>query len=478
MLRIHLLPVSNLNLRRHVRTLATAPPVGPLSGIRVIDCTRILAGPWCTMQLGDMGADVIKIEALEGDDTRRWGPPFVVSPSHSSRRQSAYFLSCNRNKRSVALDLKSAEGRDIMYGLVKTADVFVENFLPGKLESMGYGYAQLAALNPRLVYGSISGFGADGPASQRPGYDVGIAAYGGLMSITGPEGGDPVKVGVATTDMATGLYMHGAILAALFARHRTSLGARLDTSLLEVQIAGLANIASNHLNAEGPPKPSRRWGTAHESIVPYQAFQGADAKHFVVAAMNDAQYRDLCRTLGRPDLADDPRYTTNPSRVANRATLLATLKDAFAAKPRDAWVQALMPTSVTVAPVNSVGEALDDAQVRHRQMVVQLPHEALGRDVTLTGLPVKYGGIAPAAGSESVETAIPRTQASHQQCESPAQAAGASSSEAVAGIPRAAIRLPPPLLGEHTADVLMGVLGMSAADVERLAEKGVVRVLK
>jgi len=291
-------------LRAFSALSATPKPVGPLAGIRVLDFTRILAGPWCTQLLGDMGADVIKVEALTGDDTRSWGPPFI--DGMHERRQSSYFLCANRNKRSVAIDIKSAAGRSALYELVKRSDVFVENFVPGKLDALGYGHQRLREINPALIYGSISGFGADGPLAQRPGYDVGIAAQGGLMSITGPEDGAPCKVGVAVTDISTGLYMHGAILAALFARERDPArrGTVLTTSLLEAQIANLANIASNVLNSSWP---TRRWGTAHESIVPYQVFRASDGAYFVLAAMSDAQFSSLCMILGRPELATDER---------------------------------------------------------------------------------------------------------------------------------------------------------------------------
>lgn len=272
---------------------------GPLTGVRVLDFTRILAGPWCTQLLGDMGADVVKVEPVtKGDDTRTWGPPFVDG-------QSTYFMCCNRNKRSLAIDIKSSAGRAIIHKLAATSDVFIENYIPGKLEKMGYGYEALRAINPRLVYASISGYGATGPLSSRAGYDVAIAAASGLMSITGSEGGEPVKVGVALTDISTGLYIHGAILAALFSRERTGVGVRLDTSLLECAVANLANIGSNVLNAGSPTK---RWGTAHESIAPYQAFEAAGQGWLVIAAMNDAQFRSLSAVLGHPQWADDARY--------------------------------------------------------------------------------------------------------------------------------------------------------------------------
>ncbi|RYG43140.1 CoA transferase, partial [archaeon] len=382
----------------------------PLQGVRVLDFTRILAGPWCTMQLGDMGADVIKVEVPgKGDDTRSWGPPFIGS-------ESAYFLCCNRNKRSIAVDIKSAEGRGIIHDLVRQSDVFVENYLPGKLDAMGYGYDTLSRINPRLVYASISGYGATGPSAHRAGYDVALSAQGGLMSITGPEGGAPVKVGVAVTDISTGLYMHGAILAALFARQRTGMGARLDTSLLEVQIATLANIASNVLVAGKEP---RRWGTSHESIVPYGGFPASDGD-VIIAVMSDAQYRTFCRVIGAPHLATDERYATNAGRVAHRAELVAALSAIIRAAPRAHWIGLLTDAGITAAPINSVREALDDPQVRHRDMVVNVHHAALGRDIAMTGLPVKYAG----------------------------------------GCGSASIRLPPPLLGQHTYDVLQSLLSL------------------
>lgn len=425
------------------RASTAAAGTGLLAGVRVLDLTRILAGPWCTMLLGDMGADVIKIEAHGGDDTRKWGPPFVDTPTG---RVSSYFLCANKNKRSVVVDFRTPAGREVIHRLASVSDVLVENYLPGKLASLGFGYEELAKRNPRLIYASLSGFGQTGPSAHKAGYDVAIAAHGGLMAITGPQDGEPAKVGVAVTDLSTGLYLHGAILAALFARERTGVGQRIDTSLVECQVANLANVASNVLTADWP---TRRWGTAHESIVPYQAFPASDGD-FIVAAMNDAQFRGLCGVIGRPELAADDRYATNAARVAHRDLLLPLLKAVFATRPKAEWIAAIEAAGITVAPINSPKEALSDPQVLHRQMVVDAPYPAAPsatsgvgvpataavppKPVKIVGLPVKFSD--PAACSS--------------------------------------IRLPPPALGEHTDEVLREVLGFSEEAIATLRRDRVV----
>ncbi|XP_035616751.1 succinate--hydroxymethylglutarate CoA-transferase isoform X2 [Oncorhynchus keta] len=303
------------NLRRLLSNTQPGENVRPLEGVKVLDLTRVLAGPFATMILGDLGAEIIKVERPgAGDDTRSWGPPFVGD-------ESAYFLSVNRNKKSVAVNLKDPRGAKIILELAGMCDVLVENYLPGKLDQMGLGYDDVHKAAPRLVYCSISGYGQTGPLSQRPGYDSIASAVSGMMHITGPEDGDPVRPGVAMTDLATGLYAHGAIMAALLQCHRTGRGVHIDCNLLSTQVACLTHIAANYLNAG---KEARRWGTAHESIVPYQGFRTKDG-YLVVAAGNDKQFIKVCKMLGLNHLSDEPKYKSNTLRVQHRQELLHIL---------------------------------------------------------------------------------------------------------------------------------------------------------
>lgn len=383
---------------------------GPLEGIRVLDLSRILAGPFAAMLLGDLGADVIKVEIPGvGDDTREWGPPYL---NGASSGESAYFACCNRNKRSVTVNMKDARGLAFIRQLAKQSDVVIENYRVGALDAMGLGYRDLSALNPNLIYASISGFGPDGPDADRGGYAVMVEGEGGLMSLTGPIGGAPVKCGVALTDLTTGMFTQSAVLAALFARTRlpagTAGGQHIDLSLLETQVALLGNIASNYLNAgvEG-----RRWGTAHPSIVPYQLFPTADG-HLLVGAGNDRQFRQLCKDiLGAPHLAADERFAKNADRVRHRDELLATIGDIFIARNTDEWIAALRPTGLPYAPVNNMERVFSHPQVLHRNMVLEMPHPTAGK-VRMTGFPYKFS-------------------------ETPAT-----------------LRRAPPLLGQHTDEVL------------------------
>eukprot|EP01134_Creolimax_fragrantissima_P000039 CFRG0039T1 len=338
---------------------------GPLACVRVLDLTRILAGPYATMMMADLGADVIKVERTDGgDDTRQWKPPSVNGVS-------AYFLSVNRNKRSIAVNFKENEGQKILHDLVKQCDVVIENYIPGKLKGMGLDYDTLSSINPSLIYCSISGYGATGPYSQRPGYDVIVSAVGGLMSTTGPENGPPCKTGVALTDLMTGLQAYGAISAALFSlkgRQMQALksdnidtvvtGQHIEVSLLETQISGLANLGSNYLVSH---KDARRLGTAHESIVPYQAFASSDG-YIMIAALNNSQFSALCEGLDLFHLSNDPRYIDNERRVANRDNLLPTISDRLKTMPSSHWMAVFEHTNVACGPMNSVGEALRDEQ--------------------------------------------------------------------------------------------------------------------
>jgi crotonobetainyl-CoA:carnitine CoA-transferase CaiB-like acyl-CoA transferase len=396
----------------------------PLDGITVVDLTRVLSGPYCTMLLADMGARVIKIERPgSGDDTRAWGPPFVDG-------ESSYFLSINRNKESVALDFKAPQGRAVLDGLIAKADVLVENFQPGTLDALGLGYAGLAERHPRLVYCSITGFGQTGPSRHRAGYDFLLQAMGGLMSITGaPDGapgGGPMKVGVAVTDVLTGMYAATAVLAALAHRERSGRGQHVDLSLLDVQVAMLANQAQAFLATGRPPG---RLGNAHPSIVPYQAFATSDG-HLVLAVGNDGQFARLCEVLGRPGLAADARFATNAARVTHRDALLALLEPLLAARPAAAWTEALEAAGVPCGPINDLRQVFEDPQVRHRGLRWEVPHPQAGT-VSLVASPIRL--------SETPVT------------------------------PPAA----PPTLGQHTAEVL-AELGVPAEELEALRAAGVV----
>ena len=303
-------------LNRHVKHMSDHHP-GPLDGIRVLDLTRVLAGPYCTMFLGDLGAEVVKVEQPGvGDDTRGWGPPFAGG-------ESAYFLCINRNKKSVTVDLKSKEGVALLRRLAERADVLIENFRPGTMERLGLSEKELRVINPKLIYASLSGFGADGPMSDAPGYDLIVQAWGGLMSITGQPDGEPTKVGVAIMDLVAGLMLGKSIAAALFAREKLGAGQKIDTSLLEAEVASLINVGSNYL-LEG--KVPQRWGNAHPSIVPYQSFKTADG-YLVIGVASEGIWRRFCKAIGRAELADDSRFEKNSNRVENRSSLIGFLRN-------------------------------------------------------------------------------------------------------------------------------------------------------
>jgi len=397
----------------------------PLSGYRILDLSRILAGPYCTMILGDQGAEVIKVERPgSGDDTRTWGPPFAGG-------ESAYYLCCNRNKKSIVIDLKEPAGRDLVRELVRTSDVLVENFTPGLMKRWGLDYESLREINPRLVYASITAYGQNGPYRDRPGYDMVLSAVGGLMGITGERDGNPCKVGVAITDVLTGVSASGAITSALLWRERSGVGQHLDISLLDVEVAGLANIASNWLVAG---KEATRWGTAHESIIPYQVFPTRD-RPIALAVANQKLWINFCKRVGKEAWLDDPRFASNPKRVENRAVLLPLIEELFAQKTCDEWMDLLVEAAVPCGPVNNMAHLFDDPQVQARDMIAEVPHPTIG-NLRLTGIPIKYS-------------------------ETP-------------GL----IRFPPPLLGEHTREVLAEALGYSSDRIETLETEGVIASLK
>ena len=393
----------------------------PLAGFRILDLSRVLAGPFCAMLLGDLGAEVIKVERPgTGDDTRAWGPPFV-------RGESAYYLCANRNKKSLTVNLKSAAGQEIIRRLARVSDVLVENFKVGEVAQLGLGYDHLKALNPGLVYCSITGYGQTGPDSDLPGYDFIIQGRGGVMSITGEPAGEPMKVGVAIADITAGLFAANAIQAALLARVRTGRGQAIDIALLDTQVAWLANVASNYLVSGQRPG---RFGNAHPTIVPYQSFPAREG-FFCLAVGNDGQWQKLCRLLGRPELAVDPRFATNPARVQHRDVLIPMLQEVFVTQDSAFWLREIAAAGIPCGPVQTLDQVFADPQVLARNMVWTVPHPAVG-EVRLTGSPLKLS-----------ETPV-------------------------------AYRTHPPLLGEHTDEVLTALLGYAPEEVARLRAEGAV----
>jgi crotonobetainyl-CoA:carnitine CoA-transferase CaiB-like acyl-CoA transferase len=404
----------------------------PLSHIRVLDLTRVLAGPWAAQNLADLGAEVIKIERPKtGDDTRSWGPPWLKGKDGADTREAAYFLSVNRGKKSVTVDLSKPAGQQLVRSLAAKSDVLIENYKVGDLARYGLAYDDVRAANPRIIYCSVTGFGQDGPYAQRPGYDFIFQGMCGLMSITGERdelpGGGPQKVGIAVTDVLTGMYASLAITAAIAHRQLTGAGQYLDLALLDTLVAFNANQILNYWCSGEIPG---RYGNAHANIVPYEVFPSADG-HIILAVGNDTQFASFCRVAGRPELAEDPRFGTNPERVKHRPVLVPIVREIVRQRTSGSWIESLEAASVPCGPINNMREVFENPQVRHRGMRVAIPHSA--------GVP------CPTVASPMRFSATPVDYA-----------------------------VPPPLLGEHTRDVLRGVLGLDGAELDALAIGGVI----
>jgi len=371
-----------------------------LSGITVLDLSRILAGPWASQMLADLGAEVIKIERPKtGDDTRKWGPPFVDEEQQSA----AYFHCANRNKSSIAIDITTQKGQQLIIELVKKSDVFIENFKVGGLAKYGLDYDTLKTINPKLVYCSITGFGQSGPHAHRAGYDAMIQGEGGLMSITGEPDGLPMKVGVALVDVMTGLYSSNAILAALMARHHTNKGQYIDIALLDVQLAALANQGMNYLATGENPS---RLGNGHPNIVPYQTFKTSDGA-IILAVGNDSQFVKFCQLADLHSMIEDPRFSTNQARVNNRELLLPIVAQKLSLQTTQWWVDQLTQISVPCGPVNSLSEVVNHSQIKHRDMVKTLPRkqgkpvQTIGNPINLSDTPIQYRSASPDLGSDT-----------------------------------------------------------------------------
>ncbi|MBI2264688.1 MAG: CoA transferase [Armatimonadetes bacterium] len=394
----------------------------PLEDVRVLDLTRVLAGPYCTMMLGDLGADVIKVERPgSGDDVRAWGPPFAPGG------ESAYFLCVNRNKRSITIDLKAPEGLGLVYELARRSDILVENFKTGTLDGMGLGYDALHEINPCLIYCSITGFGSTGPYSDLPGYDLIVQAMGGIMSITGEAEGAPAKGGVPIVDITTGMFSATAILAALRVKEKTGKGQRIDMALLDSEIAWLGNVAGNCLVSG---KPARRLGNAHPNITPYEVYPTSDG-YVALAIGNERQWRRFCRVSDAPHLAEEPVFQTNADRVRNREKLVPLMTELMKGRTAQEWIALLRKEEIPCGPIQRVDQVLNDPQVRARGMVVEAAHPTAGL-IELVGSPLKLADTPPE------------------------------------------VRLPPPTLGQHTEGVLREVLGLSEAAIGELRARGVI----
>jgi crotonobetainyl-CoA:carnitine CoA-transferase CaiB-like acyl-CoA transferase len=406
--------------------------VAALSHIRVLDLSRVLAGPWAGQNLADLGAEVIKVERPRaGDDTRGWGPPYLKDRDGNDTKEAAYYLGANRGKKSLTLDISRPEGQDIVRRLAAKSDILLENYKVGDLKRYCLGYEDLKPINPKLIYCSITGFGQSGPLAHLAGYDFMIQGMGGLMSITGERddfpGGGPQKVGVAVADLMTGMYATVAVLAALAYREREGRGQYIDMALLDSQVAMIANMNMNYLASGVVPK---RYGNAHANIVPYQVFRSQDG-HVILAVGNDNQFAKFCEVAGRPELASDARFARNSDRVRNREIVIPILEDILRSRPTQEWVDALEPKGVPCGPINNIAQVFENPQVKHRAMRVEVPHPLAGT-VPLVASPMKFS-----------ETPIE-------------------------------YRIPPPLLGQHTRGILRDLLEIEDAVIDRLAAARVI----
>ena len=405
---------------------------GPLSHLRVLDLSRVLAGPWAAQNLADLGAEVIKVERPgAGDDTRGWGPPYMKDGAGKDTTESAYFLSVNRNKKSVTLDISKPEGQKIVRELATKCQVLIENYKVGALKKYGLSYDEIKAVNPSIIYCSVTGFGQDGPYAPRPGYDFVFQGMGGLMSITGERDGQPgagpQKVGIAVTDVLTGMYASVAILAAITHRERTGKGQYIDAALLDTMVAFNASQIVSYLASGQIPQ---RWGNAHPQVVPYEVFPTADG-HIILAVGNDSQFASFCQAAGCPELAQDPRFKTNSQRIIHREALIPLIAGTMRTRSKRQWIQALEAANVPCGPINNMKEVLEDPQVQHRQLRVDMPHP--------------LGGVAPVVRSPL------------RLSETPVE-----------------YRLAPPMLGQHNDEILKGLLGRSDADLKQLKSTGII----
>jgi len=399
---------------------------GALNGIRVLDLSRVLAGPFCTQILGDLGADILKIEKPHaGDDTRFWGPPYLQDDGGQDTRESAYYLSANRNKRSVAIDIKTEDGQELIHKLLAQSDVLIENFKTGGLDKYGLGYEQVKERHPHIIYTSITGFGQSGPRAQEAGYDFLAQGMSGMMACTGEPEGEPMKIGVALSDVMTGLYAAIGTLAALQAREKTGKGQLVDLALLDCTISSLTNIAQYYLTSG---KIAPRVGNAHSTIVPYQNFESADG-HIIIAVGNDNQFQRFCAALGRDELAQDEAYATNSARVQHREQLVPVLAEEMKKRSTEEWLNILHENRVPCGPVNTMDQVFDMEQVQAREMEIGMEHPLRSEAISLVGSPLKLSDTPPAY---------------HHA---------------------------PPVLGQHTREVLEQVLGLDSEEIDALAQK-------